>query len=370
MGHAAASLVTLEVVRGETLLARSMGFFVGPHELLAPHQLLAPMANLDPGVELRFRTSTGGPFPIAKVFAGSMLEDLVLLAVDAVGTPLELAAPNTQLQAGDEVFGFTRSDEGASATLSAGRVLLPASRHTERLGPRITLELELERGQAALGSPVLDAHDHVLGMLVAGSPGAEAAAPAAVARATRHEVVREFVEGASHLEPRALEAYVAELLEVTESPGQVVTPKADGDLVLSAAAAQPHGKRVQFERKGLVYNIGYWTEADDFLTWELDLPAAGRFVVSLTSSCPDSTAHTPVTLEAAEDQLTFEVPATGSFLIFHEATHGELSLPAGRSTLTLRPNAKPPIAVMDLDRFELHRVPQLERLPRNVSVPD
>lgn len=377
-GPAPASIVTLEVVRGETLLARSMGFFVGPHELLALHQLLVPLAELDSEVQLQFRTSTGGPFPVTKIRAGSMLENLVLLAVDEVGVPIELAVPSTPLQTGDEVFGFTRSGEEATATRSRGRVLDPVSIHSGRLGLRVTLDLELERGFGILGSPVLDAHDVVLGMLVASSPGsvstrATAGVPArtaTVAHAARSKVVREFVQRASHLEPRPLATYVAELLAVTETPGQIVTPGADGDLVLSAAAAQTHGTRVQFERKGLAYNIGYWTEVDDYLTWELDLPAPGRFVVSLISSCPDSTAHTPVTLEAAEDQLTFEVPATGSFLTFFDTAQGYLNLPAGRSTVTLRPNAAPPLAVMDLDRFELHRVPPPEQLPRNASVPD
>ena len=340
----APSVVQLEARRGQAVVARSTAFFVGQHELLATFDALAPLADPADGTELRYVTDDGADFPIDGLLAASCREGLVVLTVEHAGVPLALVQ-----HVSDEVRALGFQSDESWPSLVCARLLDRAHVSNERFGKPTRLELDVQVSTSALGGPVLTPSGDLVGVLV--SVGAHSlAAPSAA--------VRELVAAARKNPPRPLRDFVAEHLVVHESPGQVVTPQADGRIVLSAAAALPHGKRVQFERKGLAYNIGYWTEREDFLTWELDLRAPARFVVRLVSSCPDSTAHTSVTLEAAASHLTFEVPATGSFLTFREATHGELSLPAGRSTLTLRPNAKAPIAVMDLDHFELVPISQ------------
>ncbi len=163
-------------------------------------------------------------------------------------------------------------------------------------------------------------------------------------------------------EPRPLAEYVTEALAPIAEPGKLVTVDDTGRLILDCFRATCHGERLQFERKGWWHGLGYWTDQDDHASWSIELEQETTFDVRALSSCPTSTAYTQVTLGIGFSsrlpgtgpyELAYRVPATDSFLDFRWFELGQLTLPAGRTTVDLKPLEAPPLAVMDLDRFVL-----------------
>jgi len=322
-------------------------FFVEPDLLVLDHEALRPLLDSPGSVELTLADGT----PLTHVRSGSVVDGLVVLEA-AGGSPLALgSAPD--LAKGDRLQHL--QPFGGSATwMEVASLVEPEVRLGRRRATTPAVLSEWLGIWAAPGRPVVTASGAVAGVEL------EATLERAwlVPRAT----LDALLERAHASEPRSLEDYVAEAITPTGTPGELVTSGPDGRLVLDCARAVCHGERLQLERKGWWHGLGYWTDADDVATWNVELEQETTFDVRVLSSCPDGTAGTPVALGiqlsahppgTGPFELTYDVPPTDSFLDFRWSELGRLTLPAGRSTLTLLPLAAPPLAVMDLDRFEL-----------------
>ena len=115
---------------------------------------------------------------------------------------------------------------------------------------------------------------------------------------------------------------------------QQTAPSADptGGLKLPAAEARLHGSKVKLESKN--NNIGFWTDAGDWIEWQFNLAPAGRFTVTVDfASKGDSTFE----IGAGNQKLRASVTKTGDYGKFQAASLGSIELPAGQTSLAVKP---------------------------------
>ena len=129
---------------------------------------------------------------------------------------------------------------------------------------------------------------------------------------------------------------------------QLVAQAADGTVVLHAKDASVHGANVRYEPKPEKNTLGYWTKAEDWVSWEFEITKAGKFAVEALQGCGKGSGGAEVVFAVGAQTLTLTVEDTGSFQNFVPKALGTLTLAAGKYTLTVKPKTKPGGAVMDL----------------------
>jgi alpha-L-fucosidase len=114
-------------------------------------------------------------------------------------------------------------------------------------------------------------------------------------------------------------------------PGQ----EADGTMVLPASLAEIHGSTAQIESKVGQPNIGFWTNARDWVSWQFKLEKGGRFEVVATVATPAESSRFEVTI--GEQKLTAQAAKTGSYETFETVKLGEVRLEKGTHELSVKP---------------------------------
>jgi putative membrane-bound dehydrogenase-like protein len=132
---------------------------------------------------------------------------------------------------------------------------------------------------------------------------------------------------------------------------KLITPAADGTLLLSAAACDIYGSTLIFEEQ--YKNLGYWSSLDDHAVWTIEVGRAGKYGVEFDWACDASVAGNPWRLENAGGNLTGEVESTGNWDTFRQKKVGEITLAAGRQRVVMRPARKPQGALIDLKAIKL-----------------
>jgi arylsulfatase A len=135
----------------------------------------------------------------------------------------------------------------------------------------------------------------------------------------------------------------------------VVTP-AGGDVRLHAKDAQVHGTKLRYEPETYKNTLGFWTQPEDWASWDFTPPAAGKYEVEVQQGC-GSSGGSEVALEVGGQTLKFTVEPTGHFQNFIQRTIGVVEIPVGKQTLAVKPQNKQGAAVMDLRRVVLRPVP-------------
>jgi hypothetical protein len=136
-----------------------------------------------------------------------------------------------------------------------------------------------------------------------------------------------------------------------EKPKRIVQ-LGDGSVILSARDATVHGTRLRYERAKST--LGYWSNADDWVSWEFEITQPGNLIVDLTESCGPDSAGSHYTVEVGDQKLKDKVQETGSFRLFRVRRLGTLQFEKpGLYTLSVRAQDKPQFAVMDLRSIRL-----------------
>jgi arylsulfatase A len=144
---------------------------------------------------------------------------------------------------------------------------------------------------------------------------------------------------------------------------------ADGTITLHARDVTIHGVNVRYEPPAHKNTIGYWTRKDDWVSWDFTVAKRGKFRVEVLQGCGKGSGGSDIltmversrfkvqgSKEApaeAVQTLRFTVQDTGHFQNFVARDIGEVQLPAGRFTLSVKPQTKPGVAVMDLRQVTL-----------------
>ena len=123
--------------------------------------------------------------------------------------------------------------------------------------------------------------------------------------------------------------------EVEVSEGTVVqTP--GRTLTLHARDAFTHGATIRYESGGGKDNIGFWTNAADWVHWIVRITEPGKFDVEITYACPDVSAGSQYVIEIGGKTLSGKVKGTGSWTEFKTEKLGAVELPAERHTLSVK----------------------------------
>jgi alpha-L-fucosidase len=129
----------------------------------------------------------------------------------------------------------------------------------------------------------------------------------------------------------------------------------DGTLVLRAADAEIHGATAHYEYGGGKDNVGFWTDASDWVSWVFEATRPGRYDVVVDYACDRGTGGASYVVAIGKNDVRGSVNETGSWTAFQREIIGTLDVTAaGRATLAVRPIAKPGPAVMNLRAVELH----------------
>ena len=132
-----------------------------------------------------------------------------------------------------------------------------------------------------------------------------------------------------------------------------VTP-ATGDIRLHAADAQAHGDKLHYEPQPMKRTLGFWVNQGDWAGWDFDVAKPGKYEVEVLQGCAGGGSE--VAVEVAGQKLAFTVENTGNFQHFILRAIGVVDLPAGKQTLTVKPQSKKGGAVMDLRQVTLRPV--------------
>lgn len=149
------------------------------------------------------------------------------------------------------------------------------------------------------------------------------------------------------------------LFVVCASVGFAEVPNAneqrdDGAIVLLATNAVTHGTQIRYEPQPHKNTIGYWTKAEDWVSWGFLVKKPGTFAVQLTQSCGKGSGGSEVAFRLHEQTIIDVVPETGSFTNWTNRVIGTfLVRTAGVYTITVKPLKKPGLAVMDLRAITL-----------------
>ncbi len=135
---------------------------------------------------------------------------------------------------------------------------------------------------------------------------------------------------------------------------QLVSQDADGTIVLHAHHAFTHGSTVRYEPQPNKNTIGYWTRAEDWVSWDFLLDQPGVYSVEIIQGCGKGSGGSKVAFAVGSQVLEVTVQDTGGFQNFLSRSIGTVQFEkAGQYTLTVKPKSKPGAAVMDLREVTL-----------------
>ena len=127
----------------------------------------------------------------------------------------------------------------------------------------------------------------------------------------------------------------------------------DGSVTLMANQATVYGQKLRYEPKPKKLCIGYWTVPTDYVTWKMEVPATGKYKITMYQGCTEDNAGSLVDVLIGDTKLAFKVKPTGHFQKFEPVEVGALILRKGVYPLEVRPQAKTKLAVMDLQKIVL-----------------
>jgi len=128
---------------------------------------------------------------------------------------------------------------------------------------------------------------------------------------------------------------IKETLRIEWTP---IAQRRDGSVHLPASEARLHGNTFQYESGGVLDNIGWWTNPQDWADWEFKVNQPGKFTVTAVIAAPASGSFD---LLAGTKPIPCRSPATGSYFDFQSVTLGVIEIPeAGTATLAVRPSTE------------------------------
>ncbi len=179
-----------------------------------------------------------------------------------------------------------------------------------------------------------------------------------VTRGTEGEMPTWSISRPSKLDPIAT---VVELTlagaPVVDDPAVVVRQQGGGPIRLKAADASIHGS-AQYESGGGHDNIGFWTNQNDYVSWEVVVEKEADYQVAVTYACrpgsEGSTYDVTLGMRGGGTTVNGKVEETGSWTDFRTVVLGDFTrIRPGRYTLTVKATSMPRGAVMNLKEVSL-----------------
>jgi arylsulfatase A-like enzyme len=132
----------------------------------------------------------------------------------------------------------------------------------------------------------------------------------------------------------------------------------DGSITMHASTALVKGVQLRFEPLPNKNTLGFWTNKDDYATFDFTVEKPGTFTVEVLQGCGAKSGGAEVEIAVGDEKLVFTVKDTGGFQNFEAREVGTLKLEkAGKYTVTVKAKTKPGVAVMDLRQIVLKPKP-------------
>lgn len=131
-------------------------------------------------------------------------------------------------------------------------------------------------------------------------------------------------------------------------------------VLLRAQHARVHGSRLRYEPEPHKNVLGYWTETDDWASWDFTVPQAGTYEVEIQCGAGTGQGGSQVAIHVADQTLTWTVPETGHFQRMVFLPLGQVELTAGQQRLEVRPISKAAAAIMDIRQIQLRPIDQAD----------
>lgn len=148
------------------------------------------------------------------------------------------------------------------------------------------------------------------------------------------------------------------------NPDYAPNPQTDDrSLTMHASTADVFGVMLRYEPLPHKDTLGYWVRQEDWASFEFTIKHPGRFHVVPHVGC-GTNGGSLVHFEVAGQTFPLTVPGTGHFQNFVPQDLGIVTIDKpGKYTLTVKPQKKEGVAVMDIRRIELKPVALAEILP-------
>ncbi len=124
-----------------------------------------------------------------------------------------------------------------------------------------------------------------------------------------------------------------------------------GEFVLTPATCEIYGPTLVLEPEH--GNLGWWSSADDFVVWTLDVPRTGRYLVEIEWACDPQAAGHRVIVSSRGNSLSHKVTETAGWEDYRRAIIGAIELQAGIQPVQIKPGERPLPALMDLKSVRL-----------------
>jgi putative membrane-bound dehydrogenase-like protein len=116
---------------------------------------------------------------------------------------------------------------------------------------------------------------------------------------------------------------------------------------LPAASAEIYGKAITFEYE--YQNVGYWHDANDYVSWTVDIPTKGDYDIYFDWACANESAGNKYVLDIGSTSLQQEVAGTGGWSQYLRVrVAAGISLQSGVQRVKIRPAGPVKGALMDL----------------------
>ncbi|MEI8211377.1 MAG: sulfatase [Planctomycetota bacterium] len=127
---------------------------------------------------------------------------------------------------------------------------------------------------------------------------------------------------------------------------------------LMASDSKPHGTKIRYEPETYKNVVGYWTEVDDWVEWELESALDGTAELQIHCGCGSGNGGSEVDVLVhvpgeAEQRLPWTVRETGHFQNIVIESLGKVALHPGKIRLEVRPRKKAAAAVVDIRQIVL-----------------
>jgi arylsulfatase A-like enzyme len=142
------------------------------------------------------------------------------------------------------------------------------------------------------------------------------------------------------------------------NPAFVPNPQAaDGTITLPARTADVHGVQLRFEPLPHKNTLGFWTNVDDWASWEFTVSKPGAFELEVWQGCGQGQGGSAVEFSVNGQTLPHSVVDTGHFQSFQPHVLGTIRLDKpGRMELSVHAKSKAKGAVMDVRQIVLRPV--------------
>lgn len=109
------------------------------------------------------------------------------------------------------------------------------------------------------------------------------------------------------------------------------------EIRLSAASATlTTSEALVLEENDGIPNVGWWQNTDDLISWELEVPYSGDYLIAMQASCDPEFPGSTVVVTVGDQSLELTVRDTGDWLNYSTMEFGVLSLDKGTYTLSLQ----------------------------------